>query len=62
MFRNFINRNADMLQLIALIPGAMILHVIWLLTVGAVTPMMIVGQLILLAVQVIAFILWLMAD
>ena len=62
MFRNFINRNKGALQLIGLIPGALILHGVWALTVGAVTPMMIVGQLILLAVQVIAFILWLQAD
>ena len=62
MIRKFINRYKDTLRTIGLIPGALILHVGWLMTVGAVTPMMIVGQLILFAVQVIAFILWLQAD
>ena len=62
MFRNFINRNKGTLRTIGLIPGALILHAGWAATVGAVTPVMIVGQLILLSVQVIAFILWLQAD
>ena len=62
MIKKFINRYASALSVIAMAPGALILHAGWLLFVGPVTPMMIVGQLILLAVQVIAFILWMLAD
>lgn len=60
MFRKFINRYKDTLRTIALVPGALLLHAVWPGGVGV--PMMVVGQLILLSVQVIAFILWLQAD
>lgn len=48
----------NIFKTLALIPGALIAHVIWLLTVGESTPTLIGIQVVLFAVQVASFIVW----
>jgi hypothetical protein len=48
----------NIFKTLALIPGALIAHLIWLLTVGEATPALIWIQVVLFAVQVASFIVW----
>jgi len=48
----------NIFKTLALVPGAFIAHMIWLLTVGEATPALIWIQVVLFAVQVASFIVW----
>jgi hypothetical protein len=48
----------NIFKTLALIPGAFIAHMIWLLTVGESKPALIWIQVVLIAVQVASFIVW----